>query len=307
MELRWQCMKIENSIYLSIASYMDLELIDTVYSALSNAKNTKNIFVSICSQDEDNAHPNLEGLFHLFNVLGFNYIRMNYKDARGVGFARSKAQEALNKDHEFYIQVDSHTQFLQDWDIKLIDYYKKLETYWDSKIILTHYPPSYVYTDYGNIRMPDKPETTCVRVQYSQNEDLFYEPKYKDWQGNEYGDYHAYFCAGFAFGRSEYFLETPYDPEIYFNGEEQTLSIRFYCRDIKLISPESGYVFHHYDGTRRSRNWERTPNWNQYDEASKVRLFNFYAGNDIGTYSLPNLTKYVEWIDKFVGPWKKDL
>lgn len=300
-------MKTENSIFISIASYMDLELVDTVYSALSKANNPEKIFVSVCSQDIDTGHPKLESLFDMFNVLGYSYIKMNYKDAKGVGFARNQTQQSLSNDYEFYIQVDSHTQFINNWDSMLIESYKKIEDYWKGKVVLTAYPSGYLYTEYGNIKMPEVIDTTCVRIQYSQNEVLVYEPKYKAWEGNEYGEYHGYLCAGFAFGRSEYFIEVPYDPEIYFNGEEQTLSIRFYCKDIKLISPTRSYVYHHYDGVRRSRHWEKTPNWELHDENGKNRLFAFFSGADLGVYGISDLPKYAEWIGRFVKPWQGDV
>lgn len=293
-------MKIRDSIFLAIASYMDRELVDTIYSALSKAKNSKNIFISICSQDRDEDHPELEYLFNMFKILGYSYIKINYKDTTGVGFARSKTQEALSEDYEFYIQVDSHTQFVENWDSLLIEQYKNAENYWGGKIILTGYPGGYDYTSYGNITMPSEIQTTCVSIRYCLNDDLVYEPKYKDWEGNDFGDYHAYFCAGFAFGRSEYFLEVPYDPQIFFNGEEQTMSIRFYCHDIKLISPKYIYIFHYYRGDRRSRHWEKTPNSAKNDENGRIRLNSFFAAEDLGIYGITDLLKYAEWIGKFV-------
>lgn len=301
-------MKIENSIYLAIASYMDTELIDTVFSALSKAKNPNNIFISICSQDDDDKHPNLEGIFSTFNVLGYDYIKMHHNDSTGVGLARSKTQISLSDKYEYYIQVDSHTQFAENWDSILIDEYKSHEEFWGGKIILTAYPIGYEYTEYGNITMPNSLGSSVVRIKYCKNQDLVYEPKYRDWDGDEtYGDYHGYFCAGFAFGRSEYFIEVPYDPEIYFNGEEQTMSIRFYCKDIKLIAPKKIYIFHHYKGDRRNRNWEKTEKWQEYDRLGKERLAQFFMVNDLGVYGITDLTKYAEWIGKFVTQIPEDL
>lgn len=301
-------MKIKDSIYIAIASYMDSELTDTVYSALSKAKNPSNIFISVCSQDNDDAHPKLENLFDMFNVLGFDYIKMHHNDSTGVGLARSKTQKSLSDKYEYYIQVDSHTQFAENWDSLLIEDYKNHEEFWGDKIILTAYPIGYEYTKHGNIKPPDFLGSSVVRIKYCKNPDLVYEPKYKDWkEDSEHGEYHGYFCAGFAFGRSEYFIEVPYDPQIYFNGEEQTMSIRFYCNDIKLIAPKHIYIFHYYGGERRSRNWEKTEKWKEYDELGKVRLSQFFMINDLGIYGITDLKKYAEWIGKFVTQLPEDL
>lgn len=293
-------MKTKDSIFLLVASYMDLELADTIYSALSQSKNPQNIFVSVFSQDEDHKHPKLENLFQMFDVLGYSYNKINYQDARGVGFARAEAQKSLTDNYEYYVQVDSHTQFVKNWDEILIDDYRKAEEFWQGKVILTAYPSGYLYTPHGNLKVPDEADKTCLKIKYSDNDDIVYDPKYKDWEGNEYGDYHGYFCAGFAFGRSEYFIQVPYDSEIYFNGEEQTMSIRFYCNDIKLIAPARCYIYHNYDGERRGRNWEKTSRWKEFDEKGKERLREFFAVKDLGIYGITDLTKYAEWIGKFV-------
>ena len=281
---------------------MDLELTDTVYSALSKAEDPTKIFVSVFSQDVDEDHPKLETIFDLFNVYGFSYQKINYKDAKGVGFARYMTQKPLTNEFEFYLQVDSHTQFRENWDALLIKDYIEAEKFWGGNIIFTAYPGTYDYTDTGNVRISEIAIPTKLRVQLSDNKTIVYEPKYTQYTGGYFGEYHGYFCAGFVFGRSDYFLKVPYDQYLYFNGEEQTLSIRFYCHGIKLIAPSKHYVFHHYSGTKRSRHWEKTPNWEENEKVSIDRLEQFYDGYPLDGFGITSFERYQDWIDCFLTP-----
>ena len=77
-----------DKIYVSIASYKDKELADTVFSILRRAKNPERVFVSIFSQDE--THPQLENIFSLFGVQNFSYEKVHFSEAKGVGYARKK-------------------------------------------------------------------------------------------------------------------------------------------------------------------------------------------------------------------------
>lgn len=290
------------TIFISVASYMDLELTNTVYSALSQASNPSRLFFSVFSQDKDEDHPKLDKLFDMFDVYGFEYEKINYVDAKGVGFARHKTQEPLTDNFTYYLQVDSHTQFRENWDDILIDDYVNAEKFWGGKMIFTAYPGTYTYTDTGNVKISEIEIPTKLRIQPSANTAIVYEPKYTQYNGGYFGEFHAYFCAGFAFGRSQYFIDVPYDQYLYFNGEEQSLSIRFYCKDIKLIAPSKHYVFHHYSGTKRSRHWEKTPNWDTHEKVSIDRLDKFFNGYDLDGFGISDLAKYQDWIDCFLTP-----
>lgn len=290
-----------DKIFISLASYRDEELLDTVFSILKQAKYPERIFLSIFSQDEN--HPTLENIFALFNIKEYSYKKIHYKEARGVGYARAQTQKELNNSYTYYLQVDSHTQFIKDWDEKIINDYKQATIYWGA-LIFTAYPGSYDITETGNIKVSDSLIPTCLRIQPTSEESpIRFEPKYKDYVGGEIGEYHGYFCAGLAFGYAQYFIDTPYDDQIYFNGEEQTLSIRFYCRDIKLVAPPYNYCYHHYTGKKRIRHWENNDeSWKQYDEIGKKRLDDFFNYRLDSTYGISDKERYRMWQSCFITP-----
>jgi hypothetical protein len=288
-----------NLIFVSIASYRDKELGITVFDILNKANNPKNVVLSILSQDKEENHPNLELIFSYFKVEEYFYKKIHFSESTGVGFARAETQKYLSDKYKYYLQVDSHSQFVEDWDVKLVEDYEKLSFVWGD-FIMSSYPGTYTYSEHGVIQVGELQNPTSLSIILSENKNLIYEPKYKEYTGGEDGDCHGYFCGGFAFGYSKYFLDTPYDPKIYFNGEEQTLSIRFYCKGIKIVAPPKNYVYHHYTGLKRIRNWEDNPGWEENDRAGKERLKDFFNNSISGTFGIPDTELYKEWVICYV-------
>lgn len=301
--------KVVDCIFVSIASFRDAELTNTVYSLLSQAKDLNRVFICILSQDEDEKHPRLESLFELFGVKDYSYKKIHYLESNGVGYARNYIQQQIKQKHKYFLQIDSHSQFVKDWDEKLIEDYQKCEKFWNKKIILSSYPLGYIYDKFGNMEFSKIDTPTYVRAIRSKNNILRYECKYSEYPGNEYGAITGYFCAGMVFGKSKFFIDTPYDPEIYFNGEEQTLSIRFYEKGVYIVAPPRNYIYHDYDGIKRKRQWDGDPDVHKTNDSnSNRRLNDFYELKiEDNKYSLQDRQSLIEWSQCFVDPdFKED-
>jgi len=283
-------------IYVSIASYMDEELYQTVHSLFSNAENPQRIFVAVFSQDDD--HPDLQTIFDEFNIKEFIYEKVEREEARGVGYARNQAQKHLSEKYKYYLQVDSHTIFDKKWDTHMTTYYEMMHEYW-GKCIISHYPHPYDYNDDGTITLIRNSVPT-VKIIESDNDIFKFEAKYTDYLGDIYGQETGYFCAGEAFGYSKYFLENPYDPYIYFQGEEQTFSLRFFEKGIKVITPQKCLIFHHYNGHKRKRHWESNDDWTFYEDISKARLADFFNFDIEDNYGLSNKQTIKHFYERFV-------
>lgn len=287
-----------DSIYVSVASYKDKELIDTVYSMLRRAKNPERLFISIFSQDE--IHPNIENIFSLFGVTDFCYDKVHFSEARGVGYARSKTQEKLSTSFDYYMQVDSHTRFIQDWDDILISEYKESQSFWKTPIIFSSYPVPYTYDKNGNEVISAIEEANITDIQKSESFEM-YKTNYHSKKIDNYGEIHPHFCAGFVFGLSKYILKVPYDKNIYFVGEEHTMSVRFFCQGISIIAPKRSYVYHHYYGEKtRDKHWEIDPNWGEYEKASVERVKKFFLFEDLEGYGILNKERYTVWESTFL-------
>jgi len=288
----------DDFIYLAIASYRDSELTNTVYSALSNAANGHRVFFYIFSQDE--THPKLESIFDFFDVQEYFYDKEHHSVSKGVGYARSRTQSLLSDKYKYYLQVDSHTQFSKDWDSRLISDYERLLPRWGDFIFST-YPPGYNYHKFGDIHFDTDGVTPAIAIRSAPDKIFTFEPKYSTYYGKEEGQESAYFCAGLAFGYSKFFMQVPYDKKIYFQGEEHTLSLRFFDRGIKIVCPPSVYLFHDYEGSRRKRNWDDNNEWVKIEKKSAERIVKFFQGDPLDGYGLSSIEKYHEWFSCYVS------
>jgi hypothetical protein len=267
--------KMVDKIYVSIASYMDDEISSTLISLMNNTSDLDNIFVYVLVQDKE--FPKLDSIFELYNFKNYFYQKQNYLDSNGVGAARAACQSKLSEEYTYFFQVDSHTQFIRDWDIKIVKDYEAVQDYWGMSIIST-YPNGYEYDSLGMIKFTNSENPPVVKIIMDDASASKFEAKYTNYIGGKHGDFTGYFCAGQAFGYSKYFLSVPYDDQIAFHGEEQTMSVRFFLNGIQIICPPQGYVYHDYVGTRRKRGWDTNPRWSEIASKSNIRVQNFFSG-----------------------------
>src|SRR5262249_32298659 len=85
-------------------------------------------------------------------------------------------------------------------------------------------------------------------------------------------------------------LDFPYDPALYFHGEEQSLALRLYTQGWSIYHPPGMPIYHLYEDGQRSRrpmHWEddraRFP---RLEAASRRRLLDLISGKALGAYGL---------------------
>ena len=126
-----------SSIFVQISAYHDYELHKTIIDCMakSSGENTLSFGVHVCYKD-------LDDLTYI-NMPNIQYIKSKAPDGLGVGQGRYLANEFYNGE-DYYLQVDAHTRFSQDWDINLIDDHT-LYTQQGCRPVLTAYPSGYFY------------------------------------------------------------------------------------------------------------------------------------------------------------------
>ena len=67
-------------------------------------------------------------------------LRMDWRDARGPGWARAAIQKALFDGEDYYLQIDSHTRFVSGWDERLLC---MVERCGSPKAVISTYPLPY--------------------------------------------------------------------------------------------------------------------------------------------------------------------
>ena len=292
-------------IYVSICSYLDTELYGTVKDLLEKSSKENKLFLCVYSQDS--IFPDLESLCNQYDAE-IVYIKINYKYARGTGHARKVTQMFLEESYDYYLQIDSHTLFTENWDSLLINQYEKSKKFF-GKMIFSTYPWAY---EYENEKIVLKNQKTPISLTIKNTEDFWkYRPDYKEYRGNEYGEIHGYYCAGFVFSNLENILEVPWDDHIHINGDEITMSIRFSFNNTLIVAPPENYIYHNYVGLKdftdkRKRIYDvvyfgKDDNLKKrsifYENRGEERIKHFFSGKIKDIYGVPE-DYHIEWYSK---------
>ena len=283
---------------ISIASYRDPQLLPTVRSAWNNAKHQDKIRFSIVSQGEDSEHPDLS--FIPENQI--RYQKFHWSESKGVCWAREIAMKDLNS--TYFLQVDSHSRFVPDWDEKIIKAYEKAFKYHGS-MIFTHHPEGYTVNDDGEDEYSDHGSWHSKVVPVWSDEDKMVGPSFERASDNPYGDEVYYLAAGSLFGYSDYFSMISYDPLLYFTGEEPSLALRFYTNGIKIVNTPIKFMYHEYKSSwkegerKRPTHWEDDPQWAELNKAAFKRLSLILSGDmSLGIFGIGSEDLYNKWIQE---------
>lgn len=305
------------TIFVSIAAYLETELEQTVDDLLKKASNPSAIHLSVNSQNRVDGHPDLESICFKYGAT-ITYHKMDFRESKGTCSARSICQIPLHDGFKYYMQIDSHSLFLQNWDSKVIEDYERCRSKWGDYIFST-YPLSYYYDGGTEPKYETKENNipNCLELIKTPHFSR-YTGNYRLYAGDEFGDRTDYFTGGFSFGDTAHFLKVPYDKRIYHSGEEPTMSIRFYCEDIAIVCPPQNYVWHHYSGgdcKRRSNHWDRPDDWDKDDFEEKHRIINvlteetlnnFYEHKLEYPFCVKDPAKMEEWISKVIDKYPEE-
>lgn len=290
------------TIFISIASYCDKLLEQTVRDALAKATTPSNLFFGIVEQNF------VENRFNYEDIKAqVRYVGIDVQDSRGACWARALAM-SLYSGETWFLQVDSHTVFEQGWDTVLIEA-ASVCSKMSPKFVISNYPHPFKMVD--GVPMLEK-STDQVLFNFVnddctfRNEDtiLTFTAIGRD-SDTPINGYHL--AAGFIFTLGRFVYEVPYDPHLYFEGEEQTLSVRAYTHGWDIYHTTHVPVYHLYntgdaETSHREVHWspdadeKRHQRWWDLDNKSKERMTNLLHRNkDLGVYGLGNKRSLVEY------------
>jgi hypothetical protein len=291
------------SIFISIASYRDPVLIQTIESAISNAKYPKDLYFGVVIQDIKRERPDLS------KYKNMSVIEMHPRDAMGAGFARDKAISLFNN-QDYFLQIDSHTLFEKDWDeIAIKELQKAKDISGNNKIILSYFPPPF-HIESGkhvSIVKSDKkqlPYPTTQRPVVNKRQEWTAERnEFKD-KDRKIPELSSTVLGGFIFSDSQLIKEVPYDPDISFFGEEICFAMRAWTRGWDIYSPSKIVVYHFYFRGEYKKIWKdkniRKISWAEIEEKSKEKQKRVLCGIEYGIYGAGS-DRSLEDFEKFVG------
>lgn len=251
-------------IFVNIASYRDTECQWTVRDLFEKASNPDRVFVGLCWQfvpGEDDDCFEIETRPEQVRRIDFHA-----KESRGVCWARNKVQ-GLWEGEEFTLQIDSHMRFVEGWDDILLEMYKDCPT---EKAVLTTYPIPYVPPN----ELSAPAIVTIMPKYFDKHGILMFRSEAKGIkQAPEKPTPTSYIAAGFLFGPGQTIADAPYDPHIYFQGEEITLACRLWTHGWDLFTPNKHIIYHDYTNRpNRIRHWKDDLDWGKLNQRSMKRV-----------------------------------
>ena len=279
------------SIFISIASYQDPLLVSTIWSAYSNACNKNDLIFSICDQSDNPIK---------INELPFaQQIRYDHVDplfAKGPCWARHRAQ-SFYQDEDYFLQIDSHTQFLPNWDVLFQEALLKIEAEQENdsyftKPIITSYPRGFKVLDFDKGLFELHTGDKHTQVITYRKDSLFSRGSFSRQIGmpTKHSEItHAFLmAAGCIFTRGKFITEIPYDPKYYFYGEELSMALRAFTHGFSFFHIPDVPLFHLYTDVSnlpRKLHWDpeddknRAVKWHELEKNSLGRLDDLFAGN----------------------------
>lgn len=246
-------------ILILIPAYRDIELANTIKSALRNAKRPEKLCFGVLNQFGPETSEILK-LFH--GDKRFRTIEMSWQDVQGEGWARGLL-EGLYRDEEFVLQTDAHMIFEKDWDEKLKE---NLEWCQDEKAVLSSYPIQFSYDEDGKTAI----ETTArVRVELRPGKGRYnFESSVVEVpEGDNEMKKTLYATGGMEFFRGELLKEVHYFKEIAFTGSEIVRSAQLYTFGYNIYAPIGLPIYHHYGRQSEHKFWD------DMQEASELKDF----------------------------------
>mmetsp|Transcript_16691 Transcript_16691/g.23658 ORF Transcript_16691/g.23658 Transcript_16691/m.23658 type:complete len:540 (+) Transcript_16691:52-1671(+) len=271
----------DESIFISLAAFREHLLGKTLEQLFSMAQNPDKIYVGVVVQNcwgtdytcktgaqvvgkdkfgrdqtkVSDAPPDANGVDEFCSNSTFQHyctsghvraLYVNETESLGPAVARYHASK-LWMGETFYLQVDSHLKFAQNWDQLYIDEVKLTKFY--PKSILSAYPPGF---DGYKTNVRPSPGARLCNCEFSQS-----DVEHSIIRINAGGVTPSsatkptqipFMAAGFFFARSEFLRDVPFDPLLpwTFMGEEIVLSMRSWTSGWKMYAPRKNLIAHQY-------------------------------------------------------------
>lgn len=245
-------------IFVSLAAYRDAECQRTLDDLFAKAAHPERVVVGLCWQTIPETDADLRPTPARPDQV--RMVEIDAKDSLGACWARNLIQ-GLWQGEEYFLQIDAHSHFVEGWDEAMIEVLAACPS---ERAVLSAYPPP--YTPPAALRIDH------IRRFSGVDFSMDGIPTPSGWiipiAEAPPLPIPAYQCSGaFIFGPGAIVAEVPYDPHIYFYGEETTYAARLWTHGWDLFCPHRLLLWHNYLVETRPRHW----NDNQHGQALRQR------------------------------------
>jgi len=278
------------NIFVSIAAYRDPELGPTLRDCLTRARYPDDLRFGICWQHGEDEAP-----LDVFADRRMRVIDVPWHVSRGACWARAEVMKLW--DHEdFFFQIDSHHRFVQDWDAKLLFHAGRSGA---TRPLLTTYAAAY---ERDADTPPGEPTQMELGTFIDAGIPTFQSRVIENWQSLGRPLQARFVSAHFLFTLGRFVDDVPYDPELYFIGEEITLSVRAFTHGYTLLHPPEHILWHEYTRKDRQKHWDdHVPGrgvemeWYVRDAASLAKARHFLTAPHVGAFGCGTARSFAEY------------
>lgn len=281
---------MNEQIFVSIASYRDPECQHTVADLFAKAAHPERISVGICWQVD----PELDKDCFLVPPPYPSRVRSRtytLAQSKGGCWARAEAHSLL-QDEDYVLQIDAHMRFAQHWDSSMIEACTSIP---GECTMLTGSPLAYV--------PPDKLDVVEGKRRLISAHELGDDD---DPQLLHLGNIHwqlkdvpatamptPFFVGNFLFMPSQALREVPYDPYIYFRGQELAYSARLWTHGWNLWQPKENLIYHYWKHKSRAHGTDADyKKKNALSALGKARVLHLLRGIPAPAEALIEIEKY---------------
>ncbi len=295
---------MNRKIFISIAAYLDPMLFFTLQTAISKAQQPELLHFAVVDQNIQDQRDAIRALPFAAQV---RYLHIHAQDTLGVSWARNVAF-SLYDDEEYLLQIDSHTYFEDNWDSNLRAQHAQLLSR-SAKPIISTYPYRFDMVDGIPKYTPSEGKTALVLRPLPESELTQDDVVLRFIGKHMFTDKAVPGChvsAGFIFCAGKFVEEVPYDPYLYFHGEEQSLAVRAYTRGWDIFHPTWVPLYHLYkeaNTPHETHHWygevdgQRAFHSVYLTERAKLRLNRLLCGDGLpGAYGLGQVRSLDEFI-----------
>lgn len=265
-------------IFVQIASYRDPDCQWTIGDLFERAAHPDRIFVGVCQQ----LVPGLDQdcLIQTSRPDRISTHDVDARESKGACWARHLTQK-LWRGEEYTLQIDSHMRFETGWDEKLLEMLKACP---GERSVLTTYPMGFTpprrISQRGIVTKLVAKEFDCHRIL------MFGSLKLPEPQAPPRPIPTAFLSACYLFGPSSIISDVPYDPNLYFYGEEVSMAVRLWTHGYDLFCPNRVALYHNWNRDGRRLHWDdaddsgRAARLNERAFARVRHLFGTEISND---------------------------
>ena len=285
--------KDNRKIYIQIPAYRDSELPKTLEQVLGKANHPDLLRIGIAWQ-----HDRQEKLPSKFlRNKNITVLDIPYQKSKGCNWARHLLQKQW-KGEAYTLLLDSHHRFTKGWDELSLQMYHEVKQSGVAKPLLTAYLPSYDPDSDPMARM-----RTLLKIYYMDRTEglLTRVTSYEvtGWKELKKPIPAQFISLHFLFTEGAFNREIPFDPAVYFFGDEVSIGLRSFTKGYQLFHPHRIIGWHAYSRKTRTSHWDDHSGWWVQNAGSLQKLRKIFTGNYKGKYGVgknKSITQYEDLI-----------